>query len=181
MVVANYYNDSITVFHRRLGQLDAAQQPLRPGTGGTAEQGRARPAPRQGASSPQPGTPGANIRFGWFIAQPPLPGGSTTTTWAYVSSIRDREIDVVNLDGGRPAVIQRIPVIGQPNKMTLNAALTRLYVAEDESDTVDVIDTNPNDSTTWNTVLETIPVIAPPSLVSSTPTLANIRVRTLTA
>ena len=30
--------------------------------------------------------------------------------------------------------------------MTLNAAQTRLYVAEDESDTVDVIDTNPNDS-----------------------------------
>jgi len=56
-------------------------------------------------------------------------------------------------------------VKGQPNKMTLNAAQTRLYVAEDESDTVDVIDTNPNDTTTWNTVLETIPVIAPPSVV----------------
>jgi hypothetical protein len=60
-------------------------------------------------------------------------------------------------------------VKGQPNKMTLNAAQTRLYVAEDESDTVDVIDTNPNDSTTWNTVLETIPVIAPPSVVSVVP------------
>ena len=52
----------------------------------------------------------------------------------------------MNLDGGTPAVIARIPVKGQPNKMTLNAAQTRLYVAEDESDTVDVIDTNPNDS-----------------------------------
>ena len=106
------------------------------------------------------------------IAQPTLPAGSTTTTWAYVSSLRDREIDVVNLDGATPAVIARIPVKGQPNKMTLNAAQTRLYVAEDESDTVDVIDTNPNDSTKWNTVLETIPIIAPPS-VSTFPTLKN--------
>jgi DNA-binding beta-propeller fold protein YncE len=61
-------------------------------------------------------------------------------------------------------------VKGQPNKMTLNAAQTRLYVAEDESDTVDVIDTNPNDEK-WNTVLETIPVIAPPSVVSVVPAL----------
>jgi len=61
-------------------------------------------------------------------------------------------------------------VKGQPNKMTLNAAQTRLYVAEDESDTVDVIDTNPNDEK-WNTVLETIPVIAPPSVVSAVPAL----------
>ena len=88
----------------------------------------------------------------------------------------------MNLDGGTPAVIARIPVKGQPNKMTLNAAQTRLYVAEDESDTVDVIDTNPNDGTKWNTVLETIPVIAPPSLVSShLPRWRNIRARTPTA
>jgi DNA-binding beta-propeller fold protein YncE len=62
-------------------------------------------------------------------------------------------------------------VKGQPNKMTLNVAQTRLYVAEDESDTVDVIDTNPNDSSIWN-VLESIAVIAPPGLLTSTPRLA---------
>jgi DNA-binding beta-propeller fold protein YncE len=55
--------------------------------------------------------------------------------------------------------------------MTLNAAQTRLYVAEDESDTVDVIDTNPGDKGKWNTVLETIPVIVPPALVSTVPAL----------
>ena len=53
------------------------------------------------------------------------------------------------------------PVKGQPNKMTLNAAQTLLYVADDQSDTVDVIDTGPN------AILETIPVIAPPALVPS--------------
>jgi DNA-binding beta-propeller fold protein YncE len=54
-------------------------------------------------------------------------------------------------------------VKGQPNKMTLNASQSLLYVVEDQSDTVDVIDT------TKNTILETIPVLAhesvlPPSL-----------------
>ena len=76
-----------------------------------------------------------------------------------------------------PAVKARIPVKGQPNKMTLNAAGTLLYVAEDESDTVDVIDLNPRDvgvpsqnqPATVNTVIETIPVIAPPSVMSGSP------------
>jgi DNA-binding beta-propeller fold protein YncE len=68
----------------------------------------------------------------------------------------------------------RIPVKGQPNKMTLNKAQTLLYVAEDESDTVDVIDLNPadignpsqNQPATVNTVIESIPVIAPPAGIS---------------
>ena len=70
-------------------------------------------------------------------------------------------------------MVARIGVKGQPNKMTLNAAQTRLYVAEDESDTLDVIDTDPNDSSKLWSVLETIPVIAPPSLVSAIPALAR--------
>ncbi len=58
-------------------------------------------------------------------------------------------------------VAARIPVKGQPNKMTLNAAQTLLYVAEDESDTVDVI------NLATNSVVESIPVIAPPSVLQS--------------
>ena len=171
LVVANYYNDSITVFTGGLGNWSplsslAAEEP-----GGITNVGELDLRPGKAAGSPAPGTPGGEYPFWVVIAQPSLPASSTTTTWAYVSSVRDREIDVVNLDGGTPVVIARIPVKGQPNKMTLNAAQTRLYVAEDETDTVDAIDTNPGDKAKWNTVLETIPVIVPPSVVSSVPAL----------
>jgi len=69
--------------------------------------------------------------------------GTGLSATAYVSSIRDREIDVVSL-GTKPAVLARIPVKGQPNKMTLNKAQSFLYVADDQADTVDVIDTSKN-------------------------------------
>ena len=120
----------------------------------------ARPAPRQERPS-QTGTPGGEYPF-WVVVK-----GNGSSATAYVSSIRDREIVVVNLRGagaypnGSPAVTARIPVKGQPNKMTLNAAQSLLYVAEDQSDTVDVIDT------TTNAILETIPVIGPASLLPS--------------
>ena len=57
--------------------------------------------------------------------------------------------------------VARIPVTGQPNRMTLNAAQSLLYVADDQSDTVDVIDT------AKNVILESIPVIAHVLLPSS--------------
>src|ERR1035437_4500820 len=167
LVVANYYNDSITVFDGGLGNWE----PLSALNTTGYQSGELDLRPGKATRSPLPGIPGGEYPFWPVIAQPALPAGSTTTTWAYISSLRDREIDVVNLDGGTPAVIARIPVKGQPDKMTLNTAQTRLYVAEDESDTVDVIDTNPGDKTKWNTVLETIPVIAPPSVASSVPAL----------
>ena len=52
---------------------------------------------------------------------------------AYVSSPRDREIVVVRLSG-TPSVLKRIPIIGQPNRMLLNSAQDRLYVAADNAD-----------------------------------------------
>ena len=135
LVVANYGNDSITIFNRgpegstnwSLGrELD-----LRPGKSDTA----------------QSGVPGGEYPF-WVAIK-----GTGTSATAYVSSIRDREIVVVSLTA-TPSVTARIPVKGQPNKMTLNKAQSLLYVAEDQSDTVDVIDT------AKNAVLESIPVIA---------------------
>jgi DNA-binding beta-propeller fold protein YncE len=186
LVVANYYNDSITVFTGGLSVWlsqwvpDAASPQQNQGTlQGTELDLR----PGRAASSPQPGTPGGEYPF-WVVLSDNSGPGAT----AYVSSLRDREIDVVNLGEScahgtsgpgcvlqaAPSVTARIKVKGQPNKMTLNAAGTLLYVAEDESDTVDVIDLNPRDvgvpsqnqPATVNTVIETIPVIAPPSVMS---------------
>jgi DNA-binding beta-propeller fold protein YncE len=125
LVVANYYNDSISVFTGGYGHwlLTAPNMDLRPG---------------KSMVSAAPGTPGGEYPF-WVV----VAGNGTTATpyTVYVSSIRDREIDVVNLSQTPMQVSARIPVKGQPNKMTLNKAQTLLYVAEDQSDRVDVIST----------------------------------------
>ena len=146
LVVANYYNDSITVFNGGLGNWSKVTElDLRPGRSDFA----------------LAGVPGGEYPF-WVVVK-----GNGSSAMAYVSSIRDREIVVVKLRGaprlfapnGVPEVATRIKVKGQPNKMTLNAAQSLLYVVEDQSDTVDVIDT------ASNLILESIPVIAPPSVV----------------
>jgi DNA-binding beta-propeller fold protein YncE len=63
--------------------------------------------------------------------------GSTT---AFVSSARDREIVVVDISANLPQVVDRIRVKGQPTRIALNAAQTKLYVAESSSDAVAVFD-----------------------------------------
>jgi len=135
MVVANFGNDSVTIFNKGFGGYanwsHGTELDLRPGKSDPA----------------QAGVPGGEYPF-WVVVK-----GTGTSAAAYVSSIRDREIDVVSLNG-TPHVAARIPVKGQPNKMTLNRAQSFLYVAEDQSDTVDVIDT------ARNAVVESIPVIA---------------------
>jgi DNA-binding beta-propeller fold protein YncE len=141
LVAANYYNDSISIFTGGLGKWALWRElDLRPGK----------------SDPSQAGVPGGEYPF-WVAVK-----GSGLDTTAYVSSIRDREIVVVKLSGqpewanprGRPWIAMRIKVKGQPNKMTMNAAQSLLYVVEDQSDTVDVIDT------TTNTIVETIPVVA---------------------
>ncbi len=188
LVAANYYNDSITVFTGGLSAWLAqwtADLGSMQGMQGTMQGVELDLRPGLAASSPAPGTPGGEYPF-WVTF-----GGNTgPKATVYVSSQRDREIDVVNLhetcaagtapptcqpQSLKPAVTARIPVKGQPTKMTLNAAGTLLYVAEDESDTVDVINLNSSDTglptqnqpATVNTVIETIPVIAPPGTLSS--------------
>jgi DNA-binding beta-propeller fold protein YncE len=141
LVAANYYNDSISVFTGGLGHWSPVPGPD-PKTPGLDLR------PGKSMSNPKPGTPGGEYPY-WVVVK-----GSGSSATAYVSSIRDREIVVVSL-GGTPAVTARIPVKGQPNKMTLNAAQSLLYVADDQADTVDVIDTS------RNVILETIPVVTP--------------------
>ncbi|MFZ0478846.1 MAG: putative Ig domain-containing protein [Terriglobales bacterium] len=177
LVAANYYNDSITVFTGGLSNWLTQWQPWTPGTGtlqgagGTTQGTELDLRPGKAVRSPTPGIAGGEYPF-WVV----IKGSSGPGATAYVSSLRDREIDVVNLQETcttgtappsctvatvTPVVISRIPVKGQPNKMTMNQAQTLLYVGEDESDTVDVI------NLLTNSVVESIPVIAPSSVLNS--------------
>ena len=147
LAVANYYNDSLTVFTGGLNNWTRVTPDidLRPGDG----------------TSTTMGTAGGEYPF-WVVIQ-----GTGENAIAYVSSIRDREIDVVSL-GSAAKVTGRIPVKGEPIKMAMNKAQTRLYVAEDMSDTVDVIDISSASAKTGTTpILETIPVVAPAALLQS--------------
>jgi DNA-binding beta-propeller fold protein YncE len=62
---------------------------------------------------------------------------------AYVSSLRDREIVVLDLSS-TPKVAARIKVHGQPAKMLLNKAQTLLFAVCDNSDTVAIVNTGSN-------------------------------------
>ncbi|MGO9011578.1 MAG: bifunctional YncE family protein/alkaline phosphatase family protein [Bryobacteraceae bacterium] len=142
LVVANYYNDSISILKNSLnGWTKSGDLDLRPGKINSADSG----------------VPGGEYPL-WVVIQ-----GSST---AYVSSIRDREIDVVQL-AGTPTVSARIKVTGQPNKMVLNGAQTLLFVAEDESDSVAVI------NTANNGLVTEIPVGPPTSVLNQTPNLSG--------
>jgi YVTN family beta-propeller protein len=118
LIVANLENDSISIIdlnsNNAVTELD-----LRPGRNDPT----------------QSGVPGGEFPF-WVAVK-----GSDTV---YVSSERDREIVVVSLADVKPKVTARIPVKGNPNKMALNKAQTRLFVTTDNSDLLYIIDTRTN-------------------------------------
>lgn len=133
LVIANYENDSLSVVDVASGTktgTKTAELDLRPG--------KTDPA--------QAGVPGGEFPF-WVAIK-----GKKT---AYVSSLRDREIVVVDLSAA-PRVVKRIEVQGNPNKMLLNKAQTRLLVAADNADVVYVIDTHTNE------IIDAIKTAAPP-------------------
>ena len=118
VIVANLENDSLSIIDLTNGNA-VTELDLRPGRNNPAASG----------------VPGGEFPF-WAVVK-----GSDTV---YVSSERDREIVVVSLAGAKPTVATRIPVTGNPNKMVLNKAQTRLYVTADNSDRLFVIDTHAN-------------------------------------
>jgi YVTN family beta-propeller protein len=141
LATANIYNDSISIVDTVAGKI-IADYDLRPYN--------TTPATGNGVA-------GGETPFSVAIK------GETTL---YVSSIRDREIVVLDISavptGGAPTLIARIPVSGNPNSLLLSndAAQSRLYVAEDNSDSVAVI------STASNKRIEEIPAAAPPGLLT---------------
>ncbi|MBV9488753.1 MAG: phosphoesterase [Verrucomicrobia bacterium] len=118
LLVANYENDSLSIVDPKARKV-ITDVDLRPGV----------------INKAQTGVPGGEFPF-WVVLK-----GSTT---AYISSIRDREIDVVDLSGSTASVTARIKVSGNPNKMILDRAQAFLYVTEDNSDVLDVINTTNN-------------------------------------
>jgi len=118
VVVANYETDSVTAVDVVNGKV-LAELDLRPG--------RINPA--------QSGVPGGEFPVGVAIK------GNNTV---YISSARDREIDVLRLSNGGLSLTQRIPVEGNPGKMVLNKAQSRLFVTANNSDAMIIVDTVAN-------------------------------------
>jgi DNA-binding beta-propeller fold protein YncE len=131
LIAANFTNDRLSVITLATGAI--TEVPLRPGLINPADTGK----------------PGGEYPFAVAIA------GNAT---AYVGSARDREIDVVDLTG-TPSLTTRIKLPGTPLKMILNKSATRLYVATDNADAVEMIDT------AADKLIGAIPVLAPPDLL----------------
>jgi DNA-binding beta-propeller fold protein YncE len=134
LVVANYYNDSLTVID--LATKAITEVPLRPGIINAAQNGV------------------AGGEYPYWVA---IKGSDV----AYVSSERDREVDVVAL-GASPSVTARISVKGNPNRMVLSKDGAYLFVSCDNEAAVDVI------STASNQVVDTIRTTAPANYVAAT-------------
>lgn len=114
LLVANYENDSVSLIDAAARRV-VAELDLRPGLNDPAKRG----------------VPGGEYPFGVVFKD---------ENKAYVSSLRDREIVVLDLSGA-PAIAARIKVRGQPGKLLLNRAGTLLFAAADNSDSVVIIDT----------------------------------------
>jgi len=117
LVVANFENDSISI--------------LAKGPGGWAKTGELDLRPGLIDPKKESGVPGGEFPYWVRIRR---------NDTAYVSSLRDREIDVVSLKGA-PSLVTRIKLPGQPNRMILDTKQARLFVAQDNNDSVAVIDT----------------------------------------
>jgi DNA-binding beta-propeller fold protein YncE len=118
LFVANHETDSITSVNLAEGVVQQ-EFDLRPGLINPA----------------QTGVPGGEFPYGIAVK------GSSTV---YVSSVRDREIDVLNLSDGVLALTTRIPVAGNPGKMILNRDQSKLFVVAGNSDELIIIDTAAN-------------------------------------
>ena len=131
LLVANLENDSISLIDLANRSV-VAEQDLRPGKINPSKQG----------------VPG-----GEYPVDIQFDGAHK----AYVSSERDRELDVIEVSEGAPhlTVADRIQTKGQPNKMTLNRSGSRLYVASDNSDRALVINTE------TDRIVQSIPTVAP--------------------
>jgi YVTN family beta-propeller protein len=120
LVVANNYNDSISVIDTATGTV-RYEHDLRPFSAGN-----------EGTNGAAGGT------YPFAVA---IKGNGT----AYVSSDRDREVIAIDISSpGAGHLVKRIKLDGNALGMTVDATGSKLFVAEDNADQVAVIDTASN-------------------------------------
>ena len=132
LLVANLENDSVSLIDLAARKV-VAEQDLRPG--------KINPA--------QHGVAGGEYPFDVVF------DGNRK---AYVSSLRDREIDVLRVGPSAITVTGRIKLAGQPNHLLLDKSGKRLFTTSDNSDTLDVIDT------ASDRPIESVRTVAPPAV-----------------
>lgn len=113
-LVANYYNDSVSLVDLASGRV-VTEQDLRPG--------KIDPA--------QAGVPGGENPFA--IAW-------TDATHAYVSAPRDRQIVALEVSAAGVRVTARIATIGEPTALLADPATKRLYATQDNADRLAIVD-----------------------------------------
>ena len=114
-LVANYYNDSISLIDLA-GHRVVAERDLRPGRNDPAKRGVA----------------GGEFPFAVVWHDPAR---------AYVSSPRDREIVALDVGADTVAVRGRIPLKAEPTALLIDAKAHRLYATGDNDDRLAIIDT----------------------------------------
>src|SRR5262249_38824777 len=120
LVVANNYNDSISVIDTAAGAV-RFEHDLRPFFAGNEGQN---------------GGVGGTFPIGVAIK------GTT----AYVTSDRDREVVVIDISSATEGrLVKRIRLDGNGQGLTLDKSESKLYVAQDNADQIAVIDTAKNE------------------------------------
>jgi DNA-binding beta-propeller fold protein YncE len=154
MVVANNYNDSISVIDTTSATV-LFEYDLRP----------------YSTSGAPDGTKGGTFPYSVAL------NGAT----AYVGCDRDREVVVVNIGATAASFVTRIPLDGNPNGMALSANGQTLYVAQDNQDQVAVIDTKTNTITHKIDTRGPAYLGLPASTTGASPTAVTINGNTLYA
>ena len=114
-LVANYYNDSVSLVDLAGGRV-VAEQDLRPGK----------------IDPSQSGVPGGENPFAiaWIDA-----------AHAWVSAPRDRQIVALTVSDTGVSVTARVATLGEPTALLFDPATKRLYATQDNADRLAIVDT----------------------------------------
>ncbi len=101
-----------------------------------------------------------------FFAWVGVTSSASAAPYAYVTNLSSGTVSVIDVE--TKLLVATIDVGYRPSMVAITPDGTRAYVVHDESDAVNVIDTDPH-SPTFNTVLVTIPWVAASAGIAITP------------